>query len=215
MPDKDLRRESDAPVFEISGKMPYCHIKQCHKFLSTIDLILGQAPRVESERPGTVCIARQLPFQDATLPRPTRRMGRVFGPVAVPSRAGDQRTVGADGQPSHPAIVRAPAKSRVSRIHVPEHHGVVVGGGGKPGQPGMENQTMHAELAADQTPLLSTPFELIKASQIDIRSRRQAPSVGTERQRLHGRWPWYRCEQPPVGSVPDPGHRVVARCRDQ
>ena len=41
---KDLRREPDAPVLEISGKTPHCHVKQRRKLLSTIDLILGQAP---------------------------------------------------------------------------------------------------------------------------------------------------------------------------
>ena len=54
---------------------------------------------------------------------------------------------------------------------------MVVGGGGKPGQAGMENQTMHAELVADQAPLLSPPFELVEASlSVSAAAARYVPS---------------------------------------
>ncbi len=39
---------ADAAIFEFSGKTTVCHIKQWHKCLLPIDLILRQAPRVQA-----------------------------------------------------------------------------------------------------------------------------------------------------------------------
>jgi hypothetical protein len=36
---------ANAAIFELSGKTTVCHIKEWHKLLLLIDLILGQAPR--------------------------------------------------------------------------------------------------------------------------------------------------------------------------
>ena len=47
-------------------------------------------------------------FRDAGLRVPEANR-EVLGPAAATCRAGDQRTVGAEGQPRHPPVVRVPA----------------------------------------------------------------------------------------------------------
>ena len=79
----------------------------------------------------------------------------------------------------------------------------------------MECHALSAVGVADQASLLSPPVELVEAYRSRVRRGRQVAAVGAERDGTHEPRPGNDRQSTAVASVPDAGHMVSARGRDE